>query len=216
MMEWSHILVKVSPASCRIATLALAKARRRYHVDSWMIGKRVTSSGREEPGIPEQHFLPASFVTGAENGSMPGRPHHHTTGRTRKRKRTSSSYSSFLEPNIQEASCVRATNDQERPRIFRAGEPNAIRDEDLVYASSSCTDSENANMRYRRKPRHKTRENLYDPTSPEKRKRKAKTSKHTERVKKQKKSRRPATLLQDFSAKNVAGDRLTVSKSYQP
>lgn len=89
---------------------------------------------------------------------------------------------------------------------------------DSAETRSSSSDDSGAADRYERRPRHKTRPDLYDP-KPEKKKdhsKQKRREKKDESKKSKRKSRRKAKdkpgagLVQSFHAKNVAISRLTV------
>lgn len=68
---------------------------------------------------------------------------------------------------------------------------------------------------YERKKRHKTREDRYELKQDKKDRKETEARKKTANKKKEKHKRRAVSgtaLMQDFSAKNVAPDRLTVRK----
>jgi hypothetical protein len=118
----------------------------------------------------------------------------HQTAEPAERKRRRRSDSSMLDP---------------RPP---ASSPHASLDDSADEAlQATCSDS-SSSTRYARKPRRKTRPERYEPGSHAHRHRKDE-SKKRRRKPRRKRGDKPPGAMQTFQAKNVSGDRLTVSCS---
>ncbi|KAI9720038.1 MAG: hypothetical protein M1812_003165 [Candelaria pacifica] len=172
--------------------------------------KEPSPSSHIRRGIPERLGLQAAFRTRAENEPPTGRDRYRSREHRTKRKRNSSSDSSFLEADTGRSSRALPAIDNHRARRVLADKRSLSKDDSTTDASVSTVGSEDVDKRYRRKQRHKTRADLYDPTSTERTESRPKKLKESKRVKKQKSKKKPAPLLHDFSAKNVSGDRLTL------
>ncbi|KNG46506.1 hypothetical protein TW65_06732 [Stemphylium lycopersici] len=115
------------------------------------------------------------------------------TFRRKHPRRRSKSDSSFLEPLP-----LRTHSPRQETRDKSASEV-------LYLTSSDCSDD----SQYARKPRRKTRPDRYEPSSRVHRGRKYEAKKAQRRTKR-KKNGKPGEVVQNFKAKNVSGDRLTL------
>ena len=143
---------------------------------------------------------------------------------SRKRRRSRSSTSSYLEPA---AANDFSENDRERPchsTILRTASPRpTLSDRDKSKSPTTSQGSktmlpppEKLPKSYERRPRHKTRQDRYELKDNNRDDEKTnQTTKKARREKRQKKHKRKeksgAALMLDFTAQNVAHDRLTVS-----
>jgi hypothetical protein len=143
----------------------------------------------------------------------PGEPVEHRkqaepTKRRRQRKRSKSD-SSFLTPA---PPSLRRRRKSSPEIVQKAALERRTADDSASEAPQEATVSDSStSSRYARKPRRKTRPELYEPGCHADRGRKGE-SKKTRRKSKRKKREQPGIggIVQNFQAKNVSGDRLTV------
>jgi len=176
-----------------------------------------------DPGFAEYLGLHAPFrnfkARSDDLEADPGR-----TARPRKRKRRESSTSSYLEPArldslITNEHAYHDSGDEMEAAKERSRHPEI----DSAWSPSQSQPSTMAepprrkqSESYERRPRHKTREDLYElkANSSTKRKKPAKKARkdgEEKRSKRQKyKEKSGAALMHSFTAQNVAHDRLTV------
>lgn len=175
-------------------------------------------SGRHEVNLAERLGLHAPFRT-FEDGNGAGELGHGTDAahRKTKRRRTVSS-SSLLEPaeinpglGGEDAEDEGPCNPRARTKGYSFHD-GGISGSERGSKPSNCPTTKPKS--YERRPRHKTRENRYevkqDGKRPAKKPKKTGTAgKERKRIRSKKSGN---TLMHDFTASNVAQDRLTVSK----
>ena len=182
---------------------------------------KSTALNSNDIGLAERLGLHAPFRT-FKNYSDDEIP--KVQRRPRKRRRSRSSTSSYLEPaavnDLSENDHSRPTHAPKirtatmRPALDDKGKNSLIRASQVSEVMSPSP--EKPLKSYERRPRHKTRLDRYEPTEDNRHGKQTKqTSKKDRGEKKQKKHKRKeksgAALLHDFAAQNVAHDRLTVS-----
>lgn len=189
-----------------------------YDADNALDEHHSRISGRHEVSLAERLGLHAPFRT-FEDGDGGGELGHGTdaTHRNAKRRRTVSS-SSLLEPAEIDPGLGQEYAEGEGLCKPRAGTKGYSFHDGGISGSEGGSKPSNSPTpkpkSYERRSRHKTREDRYD--SKQDGKRPAKKQKKTVAAGKDRKRIRKAqsgnTLMHEFTASNVAQDRLTVSK----
>ncbi|KAL8753786.1 MAG: hypothetical protein Q9184_005320 [Pyrenodesmia sp. 2 TL-2023] len=133
----------------------------------------------------------------------------------RKRRRTPSSTSSYLEPAIYFRKEKERPIGQEDAWVRKGNHHQQRASTDASSTSSNAiAPPEKPAKTYERKPRHKTREDRYDLKQDNKRSRTRKghnkVEKHPNKKRKKRKEKSGAALMHDFSARNIESERLTV------
>lgn len=136
----------------------------------------------------------------------------------RKRHRSSST-SSYLEPAILDNVVDGDDEHTGRDKTSRSRRRHAVsseheRDQEISSLESSGSSGSEVTLAqqprsYERRPRHKTKEDRYELKHEKKRKRPEKDKKKSTR-RQLRNAKTGATLLHDFTAQNVASERLTV------
>lgn len=157
-----------------------------------------------EPGFAEHLELHAPFRNFKVQGDDPGID-VKTTSLRRKRRHTTSSTSSYLEPAI----CNDISEDHETERVITQNSGM------LLPSQTASPSPKKPTKTYERRSRHKTREDRYelkDSYNKEKRKKAAKKAGREKEPKdKKRRDKLGAALMHEFKAQNVSHDRLTVS-----
>ena len=136
----------------------------------------------------------------------------------RKRRRSTSSSSSYLERGSFDAEHIRRENSPlgEGPRQQSYRQKRTDRQLSTETGNATLSPRQKPSKAYERRPRHKTREDRYEL----KHDKKGATSKQVEKKNVQKRKKRTrkeksgAALLHSFAAPNVASERLTVRNTF--
>lgn len=170
-----------------------------------------------EVGLAERLNLHAPFRRFQDEGNLVER-HGDRVRNSRKRRRSSSSTTSYLEPAAATVHSVARDHHSGVPENPTFREQHLQHDDTVLQSSEAAVAPEKPQKSYSRRPRYKTRADRYElkqDRDPEKRRRKTKQKDQDEKPKKERmlkrNSKSGATLMKDFTANNVANDRLTVS-----
>ena len=172
-----------------------------------------------DPGFAESLGLHPPFRTFRVQ-SEDALPHQEDLARTRKRKRKASSTISYLEPAVVDE-LTDAENGKWKPPEREGTRRLPLSDDDGVLKPLSgflrgpdqtTALPEKPAESFERRPRHKTREDRYELKDGTREKRKVATKDSQEKKQKKHKRREKSggALMHNFTAQNVAHDRLTV------